>query len=148
MFRTFAYFRGAYLYKRIKGFLNEIFYEVDKKDIKLSGEIIDGASFTLLNLVVRTELLSALRLPLELKSGTIGRLSISGLDAIAMRSGKVVLTLSDVTFMFDVPDDPRGGGGCQGASPDLLVAARRRGKSLLRFINANLDHLPEAEWAG
>jgi len=35
MFRTFAYFRGAYLYRRIKGFLLEIFDEVDRKVRKL-----------------------------------------------------------------------------------------------------------------
>ena len=96
------------------------------QDVKLSGELIDGASFTLLNLTMRTELLAALRLPLVLKSGTIGRLSIAGLDAVAGRSGKVVVTLSDVTFVFALPDpNSSSGNDTPHPTPELLVAARR-----------------------
>ena len=109
-----------------------------RQDIKLRGELMEGASFTLLNLVLRVELLAALRLPLELRSGTVGKLTISGLDAVASRSGRVVITLTDVTFVFATPGPDSG----PPPSPEELVACRR---TLLEVLSHGLvSPWPEA----
>jgi hypothetical protein len=93
-------------------------FDFDAKDVKLRGELTDGASFTLKNLVLRTELLDGLRLPIELRSGTIGRLSITGLDSLASRGGKVVVTVTDITLVFSTASTDV-------ASVEEVVAARR-----------------------
>ena len=120
LFRAGAsYFRGKYIWNQIKVILNELFVDIDRRDVKLRGELLEGASFTLLNLVFRTELLAALRLPLELKSGTIGKVNISGLDCLASRKGKLTVSIFDVTFVLATPGDEDRLG------PEHLAASRR-----------------------
>lgn len=111
-------FLPSYVYKRVRGFIFEIFEVSASSDVKLSGDVFEGASFTLLNLVIRRELYSSLRLPVDIKLGTIGRLHVSGLDSLASRAGKLQISLTDVTLIFGPSCDRPG---------DLahLTAARR-----------------------
>jgi hypothetical protein len=152
MFKSaYSYLRGAYIYTKIRGILAEVFEELDKKDVKRVGEE-GSSSFTLLNLLLKTELVNALGLPFHLASGTIGKLSVGGLDSVPNRSGKVTLTLTDVTFVFEAPGKERqrqrqrqGGGRMMppAALPAQLVATRRtllEVMGVLCFIPLSFSH--------
>ena len=100
--RIVSYLRGKVIFKHIRGWLDVFFHPVKRSDVLLRGEIIEGASFVLQNLSLRTDLLEALRLPLCVQSFTIGKLLISGLDSVA-HGGRVSVTLSEISLVVRCP---------------------------------------------
>ena len=130
--RLLGYVRGSIIFKHIRRYLEVFCYPVQRKDVLMRGELLEGASFSLLNLSRRTELLAGLRLPLGVRSLTIGKVLLSGLDSIAT-GGKFVVSFSDVSLVLFTPgeNDDEASAEAAGATPEQLSAARR---TLLEII--------------